>query len=254
VVLAWPAVRERYPQEELDELLAGMTPRSGWDFSRMNVVHDPTPWEYGDVVARYLRPSDDVLDIGTGDGVRFASLAGKLRRGLGIDPDPEMLRLAGQLSGAPNLEFRLGDARLEGVASTFPVIINRHAELDWPAIGAHLTPGGFVITQQVGERNMACVRAALGQPAGGPVIEPEQITAAGLRLLACCEYDVEYVVRDIESLVFWLGALDALHADIDGTAAIASAAALNEILAGNVDERGFVTNEHRYLVVAQAGR
>jgi hypothetical protein len=253
-VLAWPAVREKYTQAELDALLASVAPRSGWDFSRMNVIHDPAPWQYTEVVARYLQPSDDVLDIGTGDGVRFASLAGRFRRGLGIDPDPEMLRLAAQLSGAGNLEFRLGDARLEGVASTFPVIINRHAELDWLAIAAHLRPGGFVITQQVGERNMACVRAALGQSGGPPVIEPEQITAAGLRLLARCEYDIEYVVRDIESLVFWLRALDALHADLDGSAAVASAAALNKVLEGNVDERGFVTNEHRYLVVAQAGR
>jgi SAM-dependent methyltransferase len=220
----------------------------------MNAVHDPAPWEYTDVVARYLRPTDEVLDVGTGDGMRFARLAPRLSRGLGIDPDPEMVRLAAHLSGVPNLEFRLDDARLERVASTFPVIINRHAELDWPAIAAHLTAGGFVITQQVGERNMACVRAALGQPGGGPVIEPEQIAAAGLRVLAHGEYDIEYVVRDIESLVFWLGALDALHADLDGAAGLASAAALNEILDGNVDERGFVTNEHRYLVVAQAGR
>jgi hypothetical protein len=29
-----------------------------------------------------------------------------------------------------------------------------------------------------------------------------------------------------------------------------SAATMNRILAGNVDERGFVTNEHRYLAVA----
>jgi len=34
-------------------------------------------------------------------------------------------------------------------------------------------------------------------------------------------------------------------------AALGSAAMLNRVLAGNVDERGFVTNEHRYLAVAQ---
>ena len=61
---------------------------------------------------------------------------------------------------------------------------------------------------------------------------------------------VEYVVRDIESLLFWLRGLDGLHADLDGSAALASAAALNRVLARNVDERGFVTNEHRYLAVA----
>lgn len=35
---------------------------------------------------------------------------------------------------------------------------------------------------------------------------------------------------------------------------LASAATLNRVLAGNVDRRGFVTNEHRYLAVAQCVR
>ena len=56
---------------------------------------------------------------------------------------------------------------------------------------------------------------------------------------------------DIGSLIFWLRALDLLHADIDGCAALASAAMLNQILTANVDDRGFVTNEHRYLAIAQ---
>ena len=51
--------------------------------------------------------------------------------------------------------------------------------------------------------------------------------------------------------MFWLNALDADHADIDGQSAPASAAILNQVLAGNADERGFVSNEHRYLAIAQ---
>ena len=79
-------------------------------------------------------------------------------------------------------------------------------------------------------------------------------TGSGLRLLASMEYDVEYVVRDIESLLFWLHGLDCTRADLDGAAALASAQALNRVLAQNVDERGFVTNEHRYLAIAQSAR
>jgi hypothetical protein len=71
----------------------------------------------------------------------------------------------------------------------------------------------------------------------------QAFTASGLRLLAFLEYDVEYAVRDIESLLFWLRGLD-------GSGAQSSATALNRVLAENVDERGFVTNEHRYLAVA----
>ena len=48
---------ESYSQQSLDELLAGVRSRRGWDFSGMNVQHQPVPWEYQDVVPRYLRSS-----------------------------------------------------------------------------------------------------------------------------------------------------------------------------------------------------
>lgn len=59
------------------------------------------------------------------------------------------------------------------------------------------------------------------------------------------------MTRDIKSLVFWSNALDPVHAHVDGQSALASAATLNRVLAGNLDERGFVTKEHRYLAIAQ---
>jgi SAM-dependent methyltransferase len=246
------AVKASYSQHELDGLLASIPPRAGWDFSRMRTIRAPVPWDYGDVVARYLRPSDEVLDVGTGDGRQFAKLAGRIRHGLGIDLDPEMIRLAEREHSGPSLEFRVCGADLEGISTTFPVIINRHAVLDLAAVAAHLKPGGYVITQQVGERNMTAVKQALGQPAGDPEVSRTALTDAGLRVVAFCEYDVEYVVCDVESLVFWLNALDLAHADVAGATALASAAVFNRVLAGNVDRRGFVTNEHRYLAIGQA--
>jgi SAM-dependent methyltransferase len=244
-------MRESYSQRALDELLADVAPRRGWDFSSMKVLRQPVPWNYKDLVPRYLRRADYVLDVGTGGGETLTALAGSFGHGLGIDLDPEMVRLAAANSAAGNLDFRVCSERLESVPETFDVIIDRHAPFDLAAVAAHLKPGGYFITQQVGERNMACVKAALGQPAGPPAIQRDVISASGLRLLAFMEYDVEYVVRDIQSLLFWLNALDSLHADIEGSAALASAATLNRVLAGNVDERGFVTNEHRYLAIAQ---
>ena len=246
------AVKASYSQHELDGLLAAIPPRAGWDFSRMRTIRAPVPWDYREVVARYLRPSDEVLDVGTGDGRQFASLAGRFRHGLGIDLDPEMIRLAEREHSGPSLEFRVGGAELEGISTTFPVIISRHAVLDLAAAVAHLKPGGYVITQQVGERNMAAVKQALGQPAGDPEVSRTALTTAGLHVVAFCEYDVEYVVCDVESLVFWLNALDLAHADLAGATALASAAVFNQVLAGNVDRRGFVTNEHRYLAIGQA--
>jgi SAM-dependent methyltransferase len=241
---------EAYSQEALDELLAQVPPRQGWDFSRMKVLRQPVPWNYHDLVARYLRPNDSVLDIGTGGGETFSQLARFFGRGLGIDTDAEMIQLAVANSTSGNVRFRVGSARLETVSETFEVILDRHAPFDLDAIAAHLKPAGYFVTQQVGERNMACVQAALGRETTPPIVQRQAFPASGLRLLAFLEYDVEYVVRDIESLLFWLRALDCIHADLDGSFALASAGALNRVLAGNVDERGFVTNEHRYLTVA----
>jgi SAM-dependent methyltransferase len=244
-------VRDWYSQDELDDLLAASRPREGWDFSRINDLRQPVPWDYAQVVARYLRPADLVLDIGTGGAERLADLAGLFGHGLGIDVDPEMIRQAEQSRAAHNLKFMVCSEHLEGITSGFDVILSRHAPFDLQAVADHLKPGGYFITQQVGERNMASVRAALGQPQSNPVIEARDVIQASLRLLAFAEYDVEYVVCDIESLIFWLSALDMVHADIDGSAALANAASLNKSLDGNVDERGFVTNEHRYLAIAQ---
>jgi Methyltransferase domain len=240
-------MKEAYTQPEFDELVARTAPRDGWDFSRMNVLRQPVPWDYEDVVRRYLRPADTVLDVGTGGGERFVSLATSFGRGVGVDIDAEMISAAQQNSTTDRISFVVSNERLDGVAGHFDAILNRHAPLDLRAVLAHLTRNGYFVTQQVGERNMANVRAALRQPP----ISGAAITAAGLRLIAFLEYDVEYVVRDIESLVFWLTALDLRHADLDGAAALADVTGLNQILRDNVDNRGFVTNEHRYLVIAQ---
>ena len=243
-------MREAYSQEVLDELLAQVPSRQGWDFSRMNVLRQPVPWNYHDLVVRFLRPTDSVLDIGTGGGETFTQLASLFGRELGIDPDAEMIQLAVANSTSGNVRFRVGSAELEAVSETFDVILDRQAPFDLEAVAVHLKPAGYFITQQVGERNMACMRAALGRETTLPPVQRHAFAASGLRLLAFLEYDVEYVVRDIESLLFWLRGLDGAHADLDGSAALASATALNRVLAGNVDARGFVTNEHRYLAVA----
>jgi len=43
--------------EELKRIAASVGERQGWDFSRVRDERDPVPWDYIDVVRRYLRPS-----------------------------------------------------------------------------------------------------------------------------------------------------------------------------------------------------
>lgn len=245
-------MKTTYTQAELDDILQHVVPRLGWDFSRMNTVREPVPWDYVEEVKKYLDPDDDVLDIGTGGGERFITLAPYFRSGVGIDIDKEMVKTAQQNAhGIANVTFMVLDEKLAGLNRRFNIIINRHAPFDLDAVKSHLLPGGYFITQQVGEKNMRNIKEVLGKPVGRPVITKTMVEANGLYCVDFREYDVEYVVEDIESLVFWLNALDMLHADLVGNEALKSADILNRILANNVDERGFVTNEHRYLSVAK---
>jgi ubiquinone/menaquinone biosynthesis C-methylase UbiE len=55
--------------------------------------------------------SDRVLDVGTGSGVVAFAVAPLVREVVGIDPSPEMLRLAIAKNGHVNAKFELGDAR-----------------------------------------------------------------------------------------------------------------------------------------------
>lgn len=219
----------------------------------MRTERQVVPWSYEDEVRLYTKPADHVLDIGTGGGEVLSRLASGFASGLGVDIDPAMIETAKRKSGAHNVDFAVSSERLESVTGTFNAVIDRHAPFDLQAVSSHLSPGGYFITQQVGENNMANVKKALGQQTVRPPVEKSQIEGfRGLKLVAFMEYDVEYVVRDIGSLVFWLSALDLLHADVAGPAALVSADSLNSVLRGAVSSRGFTTNEHRYLVVAQA--
>lgn len=54
--------------EDLRRIAASTGERRGWNFSRMRTARDPVPWDYADVVRRYLEPHSHVLDVGTGGG------------------------------------------------------------------------------------------------------------------------------------------------------------------------------------------
>ena len=61
--------------DELEQIVEANGKLDGWDFSRVRAGRDPVLWEYVDVVRQYLKPTDRVLDIGTGGGEIFFSLA-----------------------------------------------------------------------------------------------------------------------------------------------------------------------------------
>jgi SAM-dependent methyltransferase len=218
----------------------------------MKIENQPEPWDYLEIIPRYLNKKDTVLDIGTGGGERFIKLSKYFKKGVGIDIDPEMIKVAKENGkNIKNITFHQDTEKLEKTGGKFDVILCRHAPFDLSIVRSHLIKGGYFIIQEVGERNMLNIKKVLKQSYKKPVLTRNMFEKANLKMLAFMEYDVEYIVKDIESLVFWLQALDMLHSDLDGVKALENADTLNKIIKGNVDQRGFITNEHRYLAIAQ---
>jgi len=246
--------------DELKRIADTVGERRGWDFSRVRDARDPVPWDYADVVRRYLRPTDRVLDIGTGGGERFLALAPEFGEGVGIDAQPAQLEAARENRPpwlAERVQFELMDARdLWFADGSFDLVLNRHASVYPDEIARVLRPGGYLITQMVGPGNTRNICSLFGCGPGGAYEQEalqdmpalvEAFKGQGCAIRAQAEYDVGYYFLDVASLIFWLKAIPmpedfAIEVHWQQVA---------QIIQAYHTPRGIGTNEQRELLVVQ---
>lgn len=249
--------------EWLRQIAEAVGERRGWDFSRTRDDRDPVSWDYLEVACRYLRPSDRVLDVGTGGGERFLSLAPHFGLGVGIDASAAMVQVARENTPAELLdkmtyEVMLGE-KLRFGDGDFDVVLNRHAPICPAEVARVLKPDGLFITQQVGPRNTEAFCQAFGcQPGGSYAPEQGQEldeVALAFGNLGCAveargEYNVRYYFLDLESFVFWLKAIP-MPEDFDVERHWQQ---VDELVRHHWTPRGLESNEHRQLLVVRKAR
>lgn len=120
---------------KLQQLVSTVGELDGWDFSPVAMEREPAPWEYREVVRRYLRPNDRVLDVGTGGGELFIELADAYGDGVGVDHNPAMVATARRNLPEPlrdRIDFMAMDGRdLTFEPELFDVVLTRHNQI-WP--------------------------------------------------------------------------------------------------------------------------
>lgn len=244
---------------ELEQILQTVGARDGWDFSRVRDQRDPVPWDYLTVVRQYLRPTDQVLDVGTGGGENFLALAPHFGTGMGVDVDPAMIAAAQrnqQQQHVDHVRFAvMAAARLQVADESFDVVLNRHSVVQVGEVMRVLKPGGYFIHQNVGQRNTANFFAAFGWSqknfgdASWPTVAQlaQDFGAAGGHVRAIAEYDVPYRFLDLPSFIFWCNAVpwpEPFDPDRHWPA-------INQILERYTTAHGIETNEHRELLIVQ---
>jgi len=243
--------------EQLKQVSDSVGERTGWDFSRMSVERAPVPWIYFDVARQFLTETDIVLDVGTGGGELFLTLAPCFRKGVGIDSSAEMIESAQRNKTEQkisNVDFVLMDGdSLKFTDAHFDIVLNRHCDVNVSQIARVLRANGYFVTQQVAYRNTLNILNAFGwtpasfgenwwQPVEELAIEFEQ---NGCRIVAMAEYNVGYWFSDVESLVFWLKSVPLPEPfDVEK-----HWEGVNRIVKKYSTPRGIETNEHRELLI-----
>ena len=248
-----------YSVDELREIAEAVGERSGWDFSRMATEREPVPWEYLEVVSRFLRPTDTVLDIGTGGGERLLSRSDRFGSAIGVDPDPEMIAVA-RTNGSSNRRVQFLQASAERLDpledGAFDVVLTRHAPVYLPELDRVTRADGLFICQGVGSRNMANIRHAFTTGSEIPYEAAHRSLLAGLAsrgwtIIANGEYDVGYRVLDVPSLIFWFRAIAGANEVPAGFGVETHHGVITTLIRQFGSERGLETNEHRMLVIAR---
>ncbi len=250
--------------EELKKIEATVGERAGWDFSVMKTERDPIPWQYVDLVKQYLKSSDYVLDLGTGGGEIFLKLANSYKKGVGIDRDPEMIKTAKEKTPAEladKISFEVMDTEnLSFPDATFDAIIDRQAPIPVDEIVRILKPDGYFITQMIGKDNMQNINrefnpdfVSKSELKGDARSLAKKFSKKGCSVIAVCSYNVNYYVKDIASLLFWFKAIrshgHAMSAIPEDFTVEKYWQQINNFLDKCKTPRGFVTNEHRELLI-----
>jgi SAM-dependent methyltransferase len=129
----------------------------GWDFSHLDSrwEFEELPWDYKDILKKYLQPVYQLLDMGTGGGEFLLSLNHPFEKTSVTEAwEPNVKLCKEKLSPLGICVLQVyDDARLPFEDNSFDMIINKHESCDVKEVNRILKPDGIFITQQVGGKN-----------------------------------------------------------------------------------------------------
>jgi SAM-dependent methyltransferase len=129
----------------------------GWDFSHLanRWESDPLPWDYAGIIKQFLRPTDHLLDLGTGGGEFLLTLRHPYELTSVTEGYPPNYELCLQNLAHVGVTVKQVDESnaVDFLDQHFDIVINRHESYDLHEVMRVLKPGGYFITQQCSGSN-----------------------------------------------------------------------------------------------------
>lgn len=130
----------------------------GWNFSHIAGRYheeDDLPWDFREIVKKYLKADDRLLDMETGGGEFLLTFEHNPELTAAIEGYPPNIKICEENLLAKGIDFKAADGadRLPFADNYFDIITNRHGDYDINEIKRTLKKGGLFLTQQVGAEN-----------------------------------------------------------------------------------------------------
>lgn len=130
----------------------------GWDFSHIESRYDEgddIPWNYKDIIFKYLQNDMHILDYDTGGGEFLLNLKHPFDKTSATEGYAPNVELCKKVLLPLGIDFKeCSDcSKLPFDDEMFDIVLNRHGDLCAEEVYRVLKKGGLFITQQVGEDN-----------------------------------------------------------------------------------------------------
>jgi len=230
---------------------------SGWDFSHLDgrMTTEPLPWDYRSIVDERLKPSDRLLDMGTGGGEFLLTLGHPPELTTVTEAWPPNLKLCQQRL-APlgiNVVHTFNDDALPLGDASFDVVLNRHESFDAREVFRVVRPGGVFVTQQVGGRNNADLASSLidgwspSFPNHSLAVNKQLLTDAGFIVIADQEASPVTRFTDVGAVVYYAKIIEWEFAGFNVDTCFTKLLKLNKHVQ---DGQPITATGHRFLLVA----